>query len=225
MPEPARKLSIAPLHASIGLRAQACEAIRTAIMRMDIYGQPEEIRLDERQLCQDLGVSRTPIREALARLESAGLVETKPGRHTVVSRIDVRAVREAQSVVAAMHELAVREAALAMRPDDIEAMRVANECFAEALHRMDVDAALAADDAFHAVAVDVGANRAVRAVLDQFTPALRRVERLRFGSLSGRDSIAQHASIVILCTAGDADTAAAMARANWLTLTPVFQEM
>lgn len=204
------------------LRDDAYRAIRDAIV--DGTLAPGE-RLNDPELSAWLGVSRTPIREALARLDSAGLVETKPGRHTIVSRIDVRAVREAQSVVAAMHELAVREAALAMRPDDIEAMRVANERFAHALHRMDVDAALAADDAFHAVAVDVGANRAVRAVLDQFTPALRRVERLRFSSLAGRESIAQHASIVILCATGDAETAAAVARANWLTLTPVFQEI
>ena len=46
------RLAIEPLHVTAGLRAQACEAIRAAIMRMDIYGQPEEIRLDERQLCR-----------------------------------------------------------------------------------------------------------------------------------------------------------------------------
>jgi DNA-binding GntR family transcriptional regulator len=103
-------------------------------------------------------------------------------------------------------------------------MRVANERFADALHRMDVDAALAADDSFHAVAVDACANHAVRSVLDQFTPVLRRVERLRFGSLSGRDSITQHAGIIELCAAGDADAAAQLARANWLTLTPVLKE-
>jgi DNA-binding GntR family transcriptional regulator len=109
-------------------------------------------------------------------------------------------------------------------PADIEAMRAANERFADALRRADVDGALAADDAFHAVAVDVCANHAVRSVLEEFTPVLRRVERLRFGSLSGRDSIAQHARIIELSAEGDAAAAAAMARANWLTLTPVLKE-
>lgn len=203
------------------LRDDAYRAIRDAIV--DGTLAPGE-RLNDPELSAWLGVSRTPIREALARLERAGLVQTKPGRHTIVSPVDVRAVHEAQSVVAALHELAVREAVPNLGPANIDAMRSANQHFSEALHRMDVDAALAADDAFHAVAVDVCANHAVRSVLDQFTPVLRRVERLRFGSLSGRDSIAQHARIIELSAEGDADAAAAMARANWLTLTPVLKE-
>ena len=203
------------------LRDDAYRAIRDAIV--DGTLAPGE-RLNDPELSAWLGVSRTPIREALARLERAGLVQTKPGRHTIVSPVDVRAVHEAQSVTAAMHELAVREAVPGLRPVEIEAMRAANERFADALHRMDVDAALAADDAFHAVAVDACANHAVRSVLDQFTPVLRRVERLRFGSLSGRDSIAQHARIIELCAVGDAEAAARLARANWLTLTPVLTE-
>jgi hypothetical protein len=66
------RLKIEPLGVSLGLRQQACEAIKRAIMAMDIYGHAEEIRLDERQLSQDLGVSRTPIREALSVLEQEG---------------------------------------------------------------------------------------------------------------------------------------------------------
>ena len=62
-----------PLAISIGLRRQACEAIKRAITEMNIYGHPLEIRLDERQLSQDLGMSRTPIREALSVLEQDGL--------------------------------------------------------------------------------------------------------------------------------------------------------
>ena len=203
------------------LREDAYRAIRDAIV--DGTLAPGE-RLNDPDLSAWLGVSRTPIREALARLDRAGLVQTKPGRHTIVSPVDVRAVHEAQSVTAAMHELAVREAVPGLGPAGIEAMRAANERFADALHRMDVDAALAADDAFHAVAVDACANHAVRSVLEEFTPVLRRIERLRFSSLSGRDSIAQHARIVELCALGDAAAAAAMARANWLTLTPVLIE-
>lgn len=197
------------------LRDDAFTAIRAAIV--DGTLEPEE-KLVDSELSAWLGVSRTPIREALARLEAAGLVQTRPGRYTMVSPLDVRSMKEAQAVAAAMHELAVREAVPAMTAEHIAAMRLANEQFSLALRADDVDAAIAADDAFHAVAVDLYANAAVRAVLDQYTPLLRRMERARFSSLSGRASVDQHARIADLAEQGDAAGAAHEARSNWLTL-------
>jgi DNA-binding GntR family transcriptional regulator len=64
---------------------------------------------------------------------------------------------------------------------------------------------------------------AVRAVLEQYGPVLRRVERLRFSSLTGRASVAQHDRIIQLCAAGDADGASAAARDNWQTLAPLLE--
>jgi DNA-binding GntR family transcriptional regulator len=197
------------------LRDSVFVRIRDAII--DGTLEPGE-RLLDGDLSGWLGVSRTPIREALARLEAAGLVETKPGRYTIVSPIDPRSVADAQEVTAAMHELAVRTAVPLLTGADLAAMRSANEAFAAALAAGDVVAAIAADDAFHGVAVDRAGNGAIRAVLDQYTPVLRRVERIRFASLAGRDSVEQHARIVDLAGAGDAEGAARETRRNWLTL-------
>lgn len=199
------------------LRDSVFVRIRDAII--DGTLEPGE-RLVDGELSSWLGVSRTPIREALARLEAAGLVETKPGRYTIVSPIDPRTVADAQAVTAAMHELAVRTAVPLLTGSDLAAMRSANDAFAAALDAGDVVAALAADDAFHRIAVDRAGNAAVRAVLDQYTPVLRRVERIRFGSMGGRDSVAQHARIIALAEAGDAEAAAVEIRRNWLTLDP-----
>lgn len=197
------------------LRDDAFTAIRAAIV--DGTLEPEE-RLVDAELSAWLGVSRTPIREALARLDAAGLVQTRPGRYTIVSPLDARSMKDAQAVAAAMHELAVREAVPVMTEQHLSAMRIANERFALALRAADVDAAIAADDEFHAVAVDVCANAAVRSVLDQYTPLLRRMERIRFSSLTGRSSVSQHARIADLAAQGDAEGAAREARLNWLTL-------
>ena len=200
------------------LRENAYRAIRDAIV--DGTLAPGE-RLNDGDLVEWLGVSRTPVREALARLEQTGLVQTKPGRYTIVSPLDVRAVRHAGSVTGAMHELAVREAIPGLSAADFDAMREANARFAGALRLGDVEAALAADDDFHGVAVTACANGAVRTVLEQFTPVLRRLERLRFSSLSGRSSVAQHDRIIALCEAGDVEGAVAATRANWQTLLPL----
>lgn len=204
------------------LREDAYRAIRDAIVEGTLA--PGE-RLNDQDLVEWLGVSRTPVREALARLEQSGLVRTKPGRYTMVSPLDVRAIRNAHSVTAVMHELAVRQALPGLTAGEIDLMVEANARFAEALERSDADAATAADDAFHGVLVAASANDAVREVLERYTPVLRRLERLRFSSLNGRASVAQHDRIVALCRTGDVDGAAAATRANWETLAPLIDEL
>ena len=197
------------------LRDSVFVRIRDAII--DGTLEPGE-RLVDGELSGWLGVSRTPIREALARLESAGLVETKPGRYTIVSPIDPHTLADAQEVTAAMNELAVRTAVPLITEADLTGMHAANSSFAEALRTGDVVAAVDADDAFHRIPVDRSGNAAIRTVLDQYTPVLRRVERIRFASLQGRDSVAQHARIIAFAAAGDAEAAALETRRNWLTL-------
>ncbi|MGI5132076.1 GntR family transcriptional regulator [Pseudonocardia sp. CA-107938] len=199
------------------LRDQAFRALRAAIV--DGTLQPGE-RLVDAELCEWLGVSRTPVREAIARLEQIGLVQVRAASSTTVSPLDVRATAEAQAVAAAMHELAAREAVPALVAGDLDTMTAANTTFAAALAAGDVDAAIAADDAFHGVFVRVCGNRRLSGLLEDVTPLLRRAERARFGSLTGRASVAQHARIVELARAGDAEGAARANRENWLTLRP-----
>jgi DNA-binding GntR family transcriptional regulator len=200
------------------LREHAFHALRAAIV--DGTLTPGE-KLVDTELCAWLGVSRTPVREALAHLEKTGLVQIKPGSRTVVAPLDARAAVEAQAVAASMHELAARSAVPLLAEEHAVAMDEANAAFEAALNGQDVDAAIAADDAFHRVFVDLAGNRLQAAILDDVTPLLRRMERVRFAALAGRTSVAQHRSIVELARAGDAEGAAAVARANWLTLRPV----
>ena len=208
-----------PMPTSGSASQRAYEFAKWAILSA-VY--PAGAVITEAALAHELGLSRTPVREALTRLEESGLVRTKPGRYTMVSPLDARAARAAQTVTAAMHELAVREAVPHLSAREIEAMRAANTRFAAALQADDVDAAIAADDEFHGVAVTASANPAIRAVVDQFTPVLRRLERLQFSSLNGRASVALHERIVTLCEARDVEGAAVAARENWLSLDQVF---
>src|SRR3978361_2025274 len=78
------QFSIPPIVASSSLRTLAYEALKAAITKMDIYGRPDEVRLDERKLSQDLGVSRTPVREALTVLEQEGFVRSEARRGVFV---------------------------------------------------------------------------------------------------------------------------------------------
>jgi len=198
------------------LRDRAFTLLRDAIV--DGTLEPGE-QLRELELQRWIGVSRTPIREALMRLQQAGLVVTRPGHSTVVSQLDSLAVRDAEPVVAAMHELAVRLSVPLLTAEHITAMRAANHAFADALDRNDVEAALAADDALHAVCVDAAGNDVITSVLEQYSPLLRRAERVRFSSEAGRESVGRHDRMIIACEAGDASRAAAIARSTWQALT------
>ena len=203
------------------LPPDASAPIDRRLLRDDVYGRLRDAIVDgtfapgeqlrDVELAAWLGVSRTPVREALLRLAEAGLVVAQPGRSTTVSSLDTRAVRDARDVVAAMHEVAVREAVGSLTDGDLEAMREANRRFESAIEQGDVDAALRADDELHGVPIAAAANQALIAVLHQFTPVLRRAERLRFSSVDGRASLARHDELIRLCAAGDADGAAAVA--------------
>lgn len=202
------------------LRDDVFERLRDAIV--DGTLAPGE-QLRDHDVAAWLGVSRTPVREALLRLQHAGLVATSPGRSTTVTTLDARATRDAHAVVAAMHGTAVREAAALLVTGDFDRMRQANQRFSGALEAGDVEAALAADDELHGIPVAAAGNHAVAAVLDQFTPLLRRVERLRFSALSGRASVALHERLIERLEARDPDGAAAVSFETWQTLEPLLQ--
>lgn len=117
------RLSVPRIDVSVGLRRLACDAIKAAITRMDIYGQRTEIRLDERQLSADLGVSRTPIREALTVLEQEGFVRSIPRRGVYVVRKTRREIVEMIMVWAAIESMAAGLAAVRATPADLAALR------------------------------------------------------------------------------------------------------
>ena len=202
------------------LRDDVFRRLRVAIV--DGTFEPGE-QLKDGELADWLGVSRTPVREALLRLAQGGLVVAQPGRSTIVSTLDRQAIRNARDVVAAMHELTVREAVPQLTEADVETMRDANRRFEAAIEVGDVDGALRADDDLHGVLVAIARNSAVVAVLDQYTPVLRRAERLRYASLDARASVERHDELIRLCATRDVEGAAVVAFDTWHSL-PTFVE-
>ncbi|GAA3580361.1 GntR family transcriptional regulator [Kribbella ginsengisoli] len=203
-------------------------AVDRTLLRDDVYRRLRDAIVDgtfapgeqlkDGDLAEWLGVSRTPVREALLRLGESGLVVALPGRSTTVSTIDVQAVSDARDVVATMHELAVRGVAGHLNPEDIQRMRDANDRFATAVASGDADAALTADEDLHRIPVTALGNRALEATLERFDPLIRRAERTRFKA-DGQSSVARHNDLITLIESGDAPGAAALAFDLWHTLT------
>jgi DNA-binding GntR family transcriptional regulator len=179
---------------------------------------PPGSRLRDGDLAAELRVSRTPVREALQRLEDEGLVQTVPGSQTRVTPLQESDAREAVPVVAALHALAARHAVPLLEAADFDRMQEANNAFATALEQSDTPGALEADDAFHAIFVERAGNGELQRSLKRLLPRVRRLELARFRALAGRDSVAQHRAIVEMAVTGDARRTGDLVEENWLTL-------
>ena len=198
-----------------------------SLLRDDVYRRLRDAIVDgtflpgeqlkDGELADWLGVSRTPVREALLRLGASGLVVAVPGRSTTVSAIDPKAVRDARDVIAAMHGLAVRETAGRLSEEDVGRMRDANRRFAAAVAADDVGAALDADEELHRIPVAALGNHALEAVLEQFEPLVRRAERQRFSG-DGGASVKRHEQLIDLLAAGDVEGAASVTFDIWHSL-------
>jgi DNA-binding GntR family transcriptional regulator len=115
---------VQPIVISTSLKEQTYEALKRAITSLNIYESSEAPKLDERHLAESLGVSRTPVREALARLEQEGLVQTIPRRGVFVVRKTKDEIIEIVTAWAALESMAARLATLAASDAEISNLRV-----------------------------------------------------------------------------------------------------
>src|ERR1700681_3787702 len=94
-----------PIGTSFSFKNKAYAALKSVIVGMDVYGSGSDIRLDERGLAQDLGISRTPVREAMAQLEREGFVRSVPRRGVYVVRKSKREIIELITAWAALESM------------------------------------------------------------------------------------------------------------------------
>ena len=179
--------------------------------------------LHDDELCGWLGLSRTPVRDALGRLRDEGLVEMAPQRFTRVAAITADQVREIVPLLAVVHGLATELAVPRLEAGDVAELRRLNGRFITALRARDGAVAYDADERFHQVFVDTCGNPEVARVLTRLQPRLHRAECLCGGELPGSRSVAQHEALIVRAETGDAAGAAAAARANWMTLGSVLE--
>ncbi len=211
-------LKVQPLDIGAGLRRLACDAIKRAITDMDIYGHPGEIKLDERRLSQDLGVSRTPIREALGFLEQEGFVRSVPRRGVFVVRKTKREIIEMITVWAAIESMAARLATARAGSDELHALRGLFAAFAD-----DPSAHLSeysqANMAFHKAIIRMGGCELMSELTDTLFIHMRAVRAVTMGQDNrAQRSIVDHMGIIDALERRDADLAARLVREHTLGL-------
>ena len=191
----------------------AYDRLRDAIVRGELA--PGE-KIKDSDLAEMLGLSRTPVREALTRLVESGLIESKPGVYTRVSTLNQHDVAANLAVLKALDSLAMEAAVPRLTERDFQVMRQANRNFAAAVKKQDVSKALAADDAFHSVIIDAAGNPVIKRIIEQLHPQLHRILYRKFsGLLGGEDTINHHDQLIRVCERGDAGAAANMSSEHW----------
>ena len=138
------------------LKERIYEALKQSITAMNIYADSEEPRLDERRLAEKLGVSRTPLREAIARLEQEGLVRTIPRRGVFVVRKTKREILEMITVWAALESMAARLITLNASDDEIAALRTMFATFENNQVQAKIDEYSEANIRFHQAILRAG---------------------------------------------------------------------
>jgi DNA-binding GntR family transcriptional regulator len=116
------QLRIVPIGENQSLKVKAYEALKTAIMNLNIYDPSVELRLDERELSAKFGVSRTPLREALAQLDQEGLVRIIARRGIYIVRKSKAEILDMITVWAALESMAARVATQSATDAELNAL-------------------------------------------------------------------------------------------------------
>jgi DNA-binding GntR family transcriptional regulator len=214
-------LAVRPIDTGASFRTLAYARLKEAIAAADIYGRTDEIRLDERQLAAALGVSRTPIREAMTLLEQEGFLRTLPRRGVFIVRKTKREIVEMIQVWAALESMAARLACEHASDAEIASLHtVMDEYAAEAGSAQEhLDEYSDANIAFHQAILRMGGSALIEQMSENLFVHVRAIRR---ATIAQRDrasrSVDDHMNIIRALEKRDAATAESLVRDHTLGL-------
>ena len=179
---------ISPLAQARGLKIQVYEALRELIGRMDIYTSQKPIRLDERVLGEQLGVSRTPVREAISRLEQEGIVENIARRGAFVVRKSKNEILDIVDVWAALESMAARLATSRASDEEISRLRSNFATLDGDEARANIDEYSNTNIEFHQTIIRLGHSELITQMADQLFFHMRAI---RASTIGDRNRVAQ----------------------------------
>jgi DNA-binding GntR family transcriptional regulator len=219
MPGAAAPLNLQPIHSSVSLRDQAYAALKQAIIDADIYSHDEELRLDERQLSQSLGVSRTPIREAMTLLEQEGFLRTVPRRGIFIVRKTKKQIIEMIEMWAAIESMAARMATINASDAEIAGLRTMFGDFATSTPADHIDEYSDANIAFHQAIIRLSGSHLMGTTIENLFLHVRAIRRMTISqSDRAARSIVDHMRIIEALEKRDTELAERLVRQHSLDL-------
>ncbi|HEY5365253.1 MAG TPA: GntR family transcriptional regulator [Casimicrobiaceae bacterium] len=216
---PARSLSLRPINTNVSFRDQAYIALKDAIMQTDIYSQAHEIRLDERQLSRSLGVSRTPIREAMTLLEQEGFLRTVPRRGVFIVRKTKKQIIEMIELWAAVESMAARLATVNASDAEIASLRRMFDDFRNSAPGEHIGEYSEANIAFHQAIIGLSGSHLMGKTIENLFLHVRAIRRLTISrSDRASRSIVDHMNIIEALEKRDTELAERLVRQHSLDL-------
>jgi DNA-binding GntR family transcriptional regulator len=212
-------LNIKPIEADLSLTYQTYKALKQAITSMDIYGHDEEIRLDEHQLSKGLGVSRTPIREAMARLEQEGLLRIVSRKGAFVVRKTKAEILEMITVWAALESMAARIITLNASDQDIASLRDMFATFENREIKANIDEYSDSNIHFHQKVISLSRNELIKSMTENLFIHISSIRAHTIGEDNRFNrSIVDHMHIIEALEKRDTDLAAKLVQEHTLEL-------
>jgi DNA-binding GntR family transcriptional regulator len=189
--------SLRPIDTTPSFKHKAYAALKNAIVAMDIYRSRDDIRLDERKLAQDFGISRTPVREALAQLESEGFVRSVPRRGIYVVRKTKAEAIEMITAWAALESMAARLITQYASDAEISGLRKMFATFEGGHLRAHLDEYSEVNIEFHQAIIRMSRNRVLIDLAENLFTHMRMIRRKTIGEKDRADrSIRDHMNII-----------------------------
>jgi len=215
----AQQVAVDPLASPSSLTRQAYAALKNAIAAMDVYRSRAEIRLDERRLAQEFGISRTPVREAMAQLEREGFVRSVPRRGVYVVRKTKREVIELITAWAALESMAARLITESAGNEEIAALRRMFATFDNGTVRAHLDEYSEVNIVFHQTIIRMSGNGTLINLAENLFTHMRMIRRKTIVEKDRADrSIRDHMNIIEALEARDTLRAETLVRDHALGL-------
>jgi DNA-binding GntR family transcriptional regulator len=168
--------------------------------------------LSERQLAGNLGMSKTPVKAALERLESEGFIAVSPQQGIVVRELSVHEIADQYEIRSALESYTVRAVAGRLTAEQVGRVRANLKAQARLRGTGDVEKGVELDAEFHTQFIEFLGNREIRRVVGQLREKMQRVVTQVFRICPGRidTSYEEHAAIATAVIDGDGDRAAGL---------------
>ena len=215
----AASIVLRPVEASFSLKEHIHGVLRDALLELDVYSRGTVLKLDERRMAEQLGVSRTPVREALTRLQQEGLVTIQARKGIFINKKELPETLELIKVWAALESMAARLACEEATDEEIGKLRRIAAQFSQVRAKANLNEYSEANIQFHGTVMRISGCSRLQDLGDNVFAHLKPIRRRAMRDATRTDrSVVDHMNIIEAIECRDADLASQLVREHTFRL-------